>query len=161
MDKRFYSTHLEPYRRTLYQTRRDEALRACGPGTTVLANRLPTTAMGAVILMDPAAGHPDDSNFLTVAGNVTHRLKIGCNTVGRQQDNDLVIRDDRLHVSRRHCAIVVHSNGRAEVFDTASLNGTFLNGRRLTDRAWLRSNDIVRLGSNVSFSIVLYNPIGN
>lgn len=117
--------------------------------------------MGAVIVMDPALRPPDDTGYLVVAGALTHRLRIGCNTVGRQRDNDLVIRDDELLVSRRHCEIVIHSDGRAEIFDTASLNGTFVNGRRVVDRARLRSNDIVQLGGRASLSIVLYNPFGN
>ena len=57
--------------------------------------------------------------------------------------------------------IVVHTNGRAEIFDLASLNGTFVNGRRLADRSSLRSGDVVRLGRDLCFTAVLYNPLGN
>ena len=72
-----------------------------------------------------------------------------------------MIADRTLHVSRRHCSIVVHSDGRAEIFDLASLNGTFLNGSRVVERAPLHGNDLVRLGTQVAFSVVLYNPLGN
>jgi hypothetical protein len=36
-----------------------------------------------------------------------------------------------------------------------------VNGRRLTDRAALHTNDVVHIGSFVAFSVVLYNPLGN
>jgi hypothetical protein len=158
---RFLSAHLHFPRRALYRARRDEALRSCGSRTEVLLRRDAASPMGAVVLLDPGASHPEDSGYITVAGNVTHHLRLGCNTVGRQLDNDVVIADSTLHVSRRHCSIVIHSDGRAELFDLASLNGTFLNGSRVFERAALHGNDLIRLGTQVAFSVVLYNPLGN
>ena len=49
-------------------------------------------------------------------------LKVGLNSVGRLPDNDIVI--DDATVSRRHCAIVVHSDLTIEIHDVASKNGT-------------------------------------
>ena len=160
-DPRNLSTHLEFPRRDQFRAQRDAALRSCGVHTEVLVRRGPDAPMGTIVLFDSSASHPDDTGYLTVAGNVTHHLKLGCNAIGRQLDNDVVIADPTLHVSRRHCSIVVHSNGCAEIFDLASLNGTYVNGRRLTDRAALRTNDVVHIGSFVAFSVVLYNPLGN
>lgn len=113
------------------------------------------------MLLDPTACSSRDSGYVVVAGSVTHHLKLGANTVGRQRDNDIVVADEALLVSRRHCTIVIHASGQAELFDLASLNGTFLNGRKVEERFPLRSDDIVRLGRDLSFSVVLYNPIGN
>ena len=160
-DSRYHSSHLEFPRRDQFRLHRDEALRSCGTQTAVLTQRAPVTPMGTIVMMDPAAADRRDAGFQIVAGSLTHHLKLGYNTVGRQMDNDLVIADERLHVSRRHCSIVVHANGHAEIFDLASLNGTFVNGQRVDGSAPLRSNDVVRLGGHLSFYVILYNPIGN
>jgi hypothetical protein len=160
-ERRYSSTHLPSPRREISRRRHDLALGSFGPGTKVLSMRSPELPVGAVVSMDPEAGPDRDSGYLVIAGSLTHRLRIGCNTFGRERDNDVVVADERLHVSRRHCSIVVHTDGSAEIFDLASLNGTFLNGARLVDRAPLRSHDVVRLGGEHAFSIVLYNPMGN
>jgi len=160
-DPRFHSTHLAFPRRGLYRARREAALRSCGSRTDVMVQRDPALPMGAIVMMDPAEERAAGSGFLSVAGSLTHHLRLGCNTIGRQRDNDVVVEDDELVVSRRHCSIVVHASGRAEIFDFASLNGTYLNGVRLTERSELKTDDIVRLGRDFSFTIVLYNPIGN
>ena len=159
--QRFSSSHLTSPRRELLRQRHDLALRSYGPGTRVLTERSPELPVGAVVAMGPSAHHADDSGYLLIAGSMTHRLRIGSNTIGRERDNDIVVPDEKLHVSRRHCSIVVHTNGRAEIFDLASLNGTFLNGRRLVDRAPLRTNDVVRLAGDLAFNVVLYTPMGN
>jgi pSer/pThr/pTyr-binding forkhead associated (FHA) protein len=72
-----------------------------------------------------------------------HPLKVGLNTVGRLPDNDVVIAD--LHVSRRHCAVLVHSNYTCEVHDTASKNGTYLNGQLVTAPTRLKPGDEIRM----------------
>ncbi len=70
-------------------------------------------------------------------------LKIGLNSVGRLPDNDVVI--DDATVSRRHCAIVVHSNLMVELHDIASKNGTTINGRRLEGPTRLKDGDEICL----------------
>ncbi len=70
-------------------------------------------------------------------------LKIGLNSVGRLPDNDVVI--DDATVSRRHCAVVVHSDLTVEIHDVASKNGTLVNGRRLQGPTRLRENDEIGL----------------
>ncbi len=49
------------------------------------------------------------------------------------------------HASRRHCAIVVHSVETAELHDTASKNGTYLNGKRLASPTFLKGGDEIRI----------------
>src|SRR5262249_3136594 len=56
-------------------------------------------------------------------------LKVGLNRIGRFSDNDIVVSDHS--VSRRHCVLLVHVSGSCELYDTASLNGTYINGQRL------------------------------
>jgi pSer/pThr/pTyr-binding forkhead associated (FHA) protein len=74
-------------------------------------------------------------------------LKVGLNTVGRFPNNDIVPPEDQRtrSVSRRHCVVIVHATGGFELYDTASRNGTFVNGRRLTNAVWLAARDIVQL----------------
>jgi hypothetical protein len=70
-------------------------------------------------------------------------LKVGLNSVGRLPDNDVVI--DDATVSRRHCAIVVHSDLTIEIHDVASKNGTLVNGRKLQGPVRLRDRDEIGL----------------
>jgi hypothetical protein len=66
-------------------------------------------------------------------------LKTGLNTIGRLPDNDIVL--GRSTVSRRHCVILVHTRGACELHDTASRNGTFVNGQPLLRPIRLASGD--------------------
>jgi pSer/pThr/pTyr-binding forkhead associated (FHA) protein len=68
-------------------------------------------------------------------------LRTGLNTVGRLPDNDIVLNE--IWVSRRHCALLVHARGGCELHDTASRNGTFVNGQRLTRPVRLSPGDRV------------------
>lgn len=70
-------------------------------------------------------------------------LKIGLNTVGRASDNDVVVAD--CFISRRHCAILMHTRRGCELHDTASKNGTFLNGAKLLRPTALKSGDTIRI----------------
>jgi hypothetical protein len=73
----------------------------------------------------------------------TYPLVIGLNTIGRFPNNDIVFED--LDVSRRHCVILVHADGRCELHDTASRNGTYVNGRRVQHPIGLRCGDLIRV----------------
>lgn len=66
------------------------------------------------LLVDHPAGH-------------VYPLRTGLNTIGRLPDNDIVLEEST--VSRRHCVILVHARGGCDLHDTASRNGTFVNGR--------------------------------
>ncbi len=89
-------------------------------------------------------GIPNTSCWLLIHGRQIV-LKIGLNSVGRLPDNDVILEDDT--VSRRHCAIVVHSNMSIELYDIASKNGTRINGRKFTGSTWLTDGDEITVGS--------------
>ena len=76
-------------------------------------------------------------------GTTQHQLSFGINSVGRLLDNDVVVRDD--HVSRRHCAVVIHQTGIAEIHDVASKNGTIVNGTKIPGPTILRHGDSIML----------------
>ncbi|MCE9531800.1 MAG: FHA domain-containing protein [Planctomycetes bacterium] len=70
-------------------------------------------------------------------------LKVGLNSIGRLPDNDIVL--DDATVSRRHCAIVVHSDLSVELHDVASKNGTTINGKQLNGSVKLKDGDVIVL----------------
>jgi pSer/pThr/pTyr-binding forkhead associated (FHA) protein len=83
------------------------------------------------------------ARFSLIDQDGLHGLKVGLNTIGRLPDNDIAVADGS--VSRRHCTIVVHASRGCEVFDTASKNGTFVNGQRIKGMTSLKAGDQIRL----------------
>lgn len=76
---------------------------------------------------------------------VTEKKRI---TIGRTQDNDIVL--DNRGVSRKHAQIEFNPNG-AVIIDNESLNGTFVNNRRVTEE-FLKDNDLITIGKfNLSY----------
>ena len=64
--------------------------------------------------------------------------------VGRAGESHLPLTDS--DVSRRHATIEIAPSGRAEVNDSASSNGTFLNGARVTGPTELGDGGVIRVG---------------
>ncbi len=62
---------------------------------------------------------------------------------GRAPDNDVVL--DDLLVSRHHAELQMRADGRLEVLDLGSRNGTYVNGRRV-ERAVLDERDLLAVG---------------
>jgi pSer/pThr/pTyr-binding forkhead associated (FHA) protein len=77
---------------------------------------------------------PDQSLLIPLGDDVLH--------VGRGLVADLQL--DDISVSRRHAIILQRESG-ARIMDDRSLNGTFVNGRRI-DSVDLRSGDVITLG---------------
>jgi adenylate cyclase len=73
--------------------------------------------------------------------------------LGRSATSDIVLPDDK--VSRRHA--MVHVQGRDEfwLMDLGSSNGTYLNGRRLSQPSRLVDRDVIKIGDH---SFVFRNP---
>lgn len=81
--------------------------------------------------------------LMDLQANCTYPLRIGLNAIGRYPNNDIVFTDNA--ISRRHCVILVHARGGCEVHDTASMNGTFVNGYRVQKPVPLRSGDRIQV----------------
>jgi hypothetical protein len=158
-DPRLHSLHLEGQpRRDQFRAARQAIQAACGSHTLagdvrvlVAEERLEASTVAV-----PPGGLPAVLNgrftfYLKDGGNV-YPLHVGLNSVGRLPDNDVVIRDEC--VSRRHCAVVVHSDLRCELHDVASKNGTLLNGKKITSPTRLQSGDqIVLCNRKLTFHI--------
>lgn len=73
-----------------------------------------------------------------------YRIYAGYNRIGANPVCDIVIEDET--VSGSH-AIIVYREGRFLVKDDLSRNGTFVNGREISEAHPLQSYDAVRLGN--------------
>lgn len=150
-DSRMHSLHLEGQPRLMaYRAARDAVRAACGEHTLAGDDRpLPADDVrlraDTVALDRSPAAHPLASQLAAYLkdGTNVYPLHFGLNSVGRLPDNDVIVRDEC--VSRRHCAIVVHSDFTCELHDVASKNGTLLNGKKIPAPTKLRSGDQITL----------------
>jgi len=145
-DNQLHSLHLEGNpRRQDYRVARERLQNACGELTLVgrvedLPPGHPALAADAPTIVGPPATH---FSYFLIEGVTEYPLAVGINTVGRLATNTVPIPDE--HVSRRHCAIVIHQDGRVELHDVASKNGTLLNGHRIPAPTPLKSGDVITL----------------
>ena len=69
-------------------------------------------------------------------------------TIGRKQDNDIVIYD--LSASRTHAALEYDEiSGQLVIRDLDSTNGTYVNQERIVQPCVLQTNDIIRIGDHI------------
>lgn len=148
-DPRLHSLHLEGQpRRDTFRAAREALQAACGSQTIAGDMRLldddhlnaSTLAAPSGVPGSPIAGR---FTFYLKDGSNVYPLHVGMNSIGRLPDNDVVVRDEC--VSRRHCAIVIHSDLRCELHDVASKNGTLLNGKKIPAPTKLQSGDQITL----------------
>ena len=79
--------------------------------------------------------------------------------VGRSSSMDETVND--VNVSRRHCQIIQHDNGKYSVVDLGSFNGTYVNGHRIIGEERLVYGDVVRIGNTVLRWEEFFNPCNN
>jgi ABC-type multidrug transport system ATPase subunit len=109
-------------------------------------NVAPKTQMGPA----PAISTPPESSNLAtkmiqaiLPGSLTPDKPPGSATIGRANDNDIVIQDV---LASRHHAFLVDSPLGTEIRDAHSVNGTFVNGVRVGS-AVLNQGDVVTIGN--------------
>ena len=93
----------------------------------------------------PASDSPDPGRYLVLDDGdeaLLFPLQDGTTHLGRGFAADFQLDDQS--VSRRHAIVHVRSGG-ARILDDRSANGTFVNGRRVTE-AELADGDVVVLG---------------
>ena len=144
-DPRLNSLHLELPRRQDYRRARDLLLRARGSQTIYTTRDDESQDHGHTVIRSRDGVAETDWECWLSDGEFLYPLKVGLNTLGRSSDNDVVVED--AYVSRRQCAILVHVNDSCELHDTASKNGTLLNGVRLSGPTTLKGGDEIRVSS--------------
>ncbi|EDL58710.1 FHA domain-containing protein [Gimesia maris] len=70
--------------------------------------------------------------------------------VGRHPDCDIVINDSP-KISRKHCCLAI-VNDRPVVRDLGSMNGVYVNGKKIDQQAWLKLHDELKIG-NVAYHL--------
>ncbi|MEU1042621.1 FHA domain-containing protein [Streptomyces sp. NPDC005551] len=120
-----------------------------GPGSVIRFGN-PSDGPRVVLVDRPPPAPERPSAVLTPSATGTFRqpttvrpLPARTVRIGRGGDNDLVI--DDLVVSRRHAELRALPDGRYEIVDLGSHNGTFLNGQPV-ERAVITAGDIVGIG---------------
>ena len=71
------------------------------------------------------------------------RLPPGATQIGRHPSNDITL--DDITVSRRHCRMLLDSDGRLLLEDLGSTNGSYVN-EALVEQARLASGDRLMIG---------------
>ena len=111
--------------------------------------RLGSVAAGHTMVLDRDAllsAKPRAPQGVIVAreGTVKREVRLSAEpiTVGRDPKNDIVLDDRR--VSRRHAEVRLRL-GRYTLYDLASTNGTFVNGRRIAEMV-LSDGDHIAIG---------------
>ncbi len=81
-----------------------------------------------------------------------HKLDKSEVVLGRSSECQFQVDDDG--ISRRHAKVCIAPDGKFQVIDLGSTNGTYLNGTRV-DTAVLKDGDKIQIGSNtvVKFSL--------
>jgi len=144
-DSHLNSIHLEFPRREHFRQAREALLSSRGMQTISLENGGDEweSAGSHTMIQSLHQGVPAGVHYWLMDKEGIYPLKVGVNTIGRLPDNDVVLPVP--YVSRRHCAILVHSGHRCELHDIASKNGTFLNGQRLQGPTPLKSGDEITM----------------
>lgn len=145
-DPRLNSIHLDDVRRESFRQARAGLVGAVGEQTRQyenLADLIKSSGSDNTEVGNAPSRLPPGQEFVLVDRHGVFPLHVGMNTIGRLSDNDVVLPDP--YLSRRHCAILVHSSSSCELHEMASKNGTFLNGARISGPTELSSGDEIRM----------------
>lgn len=146
-DPRLNSMHLDASRREEYRRAREALLQSRGLETLYgERNRSFDADPNPTAIRLGLDGKPEAEkavDYWVSDRDFVFPLKLGVNSMGRSSDNDVLVED--LYVSRRHCVIMVHHDGACVLHDTASKNGTYLNGTKINGPTPLRSGDEIRI----------------
>lgn len=146
------------------QEARAESIRVSGARTDGLASKLMARVGAGTPVVASAVASPHASGFfpssqpLNRLGDEFHCLEVTSGgrlekrfvvspmglRIGRTAPSDVIIADRS--VSRAHCLVEL-ADDRLQVTDLRSTNGTFIDGRRIDDRAWLDVGSVMRVGS--------------
>ena len=108
-------------------------------------HRAPRTEMAPPMISKPAEGGNLATKMIQaiLPGSLSPDKPPGSATIGRANDNDIVIQDV---LASRHHAFLVQSPLGTEIRDARTINGTFVNGVRVGS-AVLSEGDVVTIGN--------------
>src|SRR5215210_5346726 len=125
------------------------------PTVAPSATEAPTARLDALPRLSPRSrettisrGRPEPGRYLVVEDGTEQRLlrvAPGITNIGRGWGAQIRLEDHA--VSRRH-AILVNRTRELRILDDRSANGTYINGRRVTEAA-LADGDVIALGEVV------------
>jgi pSer/pThr/pTyr-binding forkhead associated (FHA) protein len=76
-------------------------------------------------------------------------------SIGRSKNNDIVI--DDATVSKHHALITVDDSRGIKIKDMESMNGTYVNGKRIDKESFISVNDVIKVGNkNVNWRQFLH-----
>lgn len=153
MKYNFNGNHLykDPTRETLFEVVRSNIEVSKGENTIQLEDLEVTSGSNEICSLEgDLKKFGEISSYSLTIGLRTYKLKYGKNCIGRYEDNDISINNKA--ISRRHCCVVVHSDERMEIFDTASQNGTRVNGQKV-QKCLIKPGDQITLGRFYTFII--------
>jgi adenylate cyclase len=84
-------------------------------------------------------------SWLRLPDGERHDLNGTC-SIGRSPENSLQLPDHE--VSRRHAIIQAQGEREFWLVDLGSANGTYVNGRRISQSVRLHNSDIIRIANN-------------
>jgi pSer/pThr/pTyr-binding forkhead associated (FHA) protein len=117
-----------------------QARPAYNDDNSIVGNAAQTDSGADALIAEPAVA---PSAYLLGSGGQQFVLRSAATTrIGRALDNDIIVGD--ASVSRHHASIE-YRNGGFLVRDLGSQNGTWMDGKRVTE-ALLSSGDALRLG---------------
>ena len=100
-------------------------------------------------------------SWLRLPNGERHDLNGTC-SIGRAPDNSIPLADSE--VSRRHAIIQAQGEREYWLVDLGSANGTYVNGRRISQSVRLHNGDVIRAASNeLEFSseiLSAMHPVG-
>ncbi len=139
----------EPQQHQQYQQPQQAPQQAFGDPVPVMAGHAPAMPPHQPPGHQPPGHQPgaDPAGAGDRGATTFHHLAVGQVTrIGRALENELVVSD--LQVSRHHAEFLAHSDGRYELHDLGSHNGTYVNGQRMdkNGRRYLGQNDTVGIG---------------
>ncbi|HEY6854811.1 MAG TPA: ATP-binding cassette domain-containing protein [Mycobacterium sp.] len=122
----------------------DPVATAGAPPQAPPLNFQPKTRMAPLVSKPPEVGNLATKMIQAILpGSLTPDKPPGSATIGRANDNDIVIQDV---LASRHHAFLVQSPLGTEIRDARSVNGTFVNGVRVGS-ALLNEGDVVTIGN--------------
>ena len=106
---------------------------------TALSHPQPVVATGA------AAVKPQAIAYLVENGSGRrHPIHSSSATIGRGDENNVTLSDDS--VSRNHAQLTRTPNGDFRLVDLGSLNGSFVNNKKVTEKVAVTSGDEIKFG---------------